>query len=149
MKANMICLSCAVALVLAALAQSATDRPKDEAAIRQLNEQVLKAYNTGDLTTVERIEGADFTLANDSGQVTKTQHLESARQRKELPTTVQLTVENAQIRFFGDAALLTEIEKWGDPAQTAGFQTTSVWVKRGADWKLVHLHYSQLGDKAK
>ncbi len=56
MKAIMIWLSCAVALVLSAWAQPATDRPKDEAAIRQLNQQVLKAYNTGDLTTVEGME---------------------------------------------------------------------------------------------
>lgn len=149
MKTKVILLVCASALFLSAQARPATEQAGDEAAIRHLNEQVLKAYNTGDFATVERIEDPDFTVATDFGQITKAQQMERARQRKDLPSTVQLTIENAQIRFFGDAALLTEIEKWGDPAQTAGFQTTSVWVKRGPDWKLVHLHYSQLGGNRK
>lgn len=145
----MILLLCASALIMSLQARPATGPAEDEAAIRHLNEQVLKAYNTGDLATVERILDPGFTLATDSGQTTKAQQMERARQRENLPSTVQLTIENAQIRFFGDTALLTEVEKWGDPADTAGFQTTSIWVKRGPDWKLVHLHYSQLAAKPK
>ena len=34
----------------------------DERAIRQLNVEVLKAYNLGDVKTLDRIEDADFTL---------------------------------------------------------------------------------------
>ena len=149
MKSRLLVVVCASALFVSSQAWSASDRASDEAAIRKLNEQALKAYNTGDLATVDRIEDADFTLASESGQISKTEELESARQRKDLPSTVQLTVENAHFRFLGNTALLTEVEKWGDPAQTAGFQTTSIWVKRGANWKLVHLHYSQLSGKAK
>lgn len=149
MKSRVALLVCSAALFVSSQAWSASARDKDEAAIRKLNEEALKAYNTGNLVTVERIEDAGFTLATDSGQISKAQELEYARQRKDLPSSVELTVEDAHIRFFGNTALLTEIEKWGDPAQTAGFQTTSVWVKRGADWKLVHLHYSRLSEKAK
>jgi len=128
--------------------QSAADHGKDEAAIRRLNEAVLKAHNAGDRATEESIEDADFTLAGDFGQLTKAQETEKQRKRTDFAPNIQLTVENAQFRFYGDAAVLTEVEKWGDPTQTAGYQTTSVWVKRGTGWKLVHLHYSALGKGA-
>jgi hypothetical protein len=38
----------------------------DERAIRQLNVEVLKAYNLGDVKTLDRIEDADFTLTGGS-----------------------------------------------------------------------------------
>jgi ketosteroid isomerase-like protein len=124
---------------------AASSRASDEATIRSLNETVLKAYNVGDLSTVERIEDADFTLAGAFGQLTKAQEMDRERQRKDFVSSIRLTVEKAELRFYGNTALLTEVEKWGDPAQTAGFQTTSLWVRRGAEWKIVHLHYSKLG----
>jgi len=148
MKAKVVLTLCASAALLLAQDRSASGRANDETTIRRLNEQVLKAYNAGEFATVERIEDDGFTLSGEFGELDKAQQMEREHQRKDFSSTVQLTVENARLRFFGDTALLTEVEKWGDPAQTAGFQTTSVWVKRGADWKVVHLHYSQLGGKA-
>jgi hypothetical protein len=58
--------------------------------------------------------GGEFAAANDAGSSPR----------------VDLTVEQLRFRFYGDAALLTEIEKYGDPATTAGFETTSLWVRR-------------------
>jgi ketosteroid isomerase-like protein len=118
----------------------------DEQAIRRLNEALLKAHQTGDVDTLDRIEDADFVVAGDFGEVPKRQHLDQVRHRgTDAPAT--LTVENAKIRFYGNAALLTEVEKYGSPAIEPGFETTSLWVRRGREWKAVHLHYSSLMKK--
>ena len=53
-------------------------------------------------------------------------------------------VANERFRFDGDAAVLTEIERYGEGADFPKYETTSVWVRRGGEWKLVHLHYSKL-----
>ena len=116
----------------------------DEQAIRQLNVDVLKAYNLGDVKTLDRIEDSDFVLTGDFGEVTKTQQINDVGRRKPNATSVNVIVANERFRFYGDAALLTEVERYGDGADFPKFESTSLWVRRGADWKLVHLHYSKL-----
>jgi hypothetical protein len=116
----------------------------DEQTIRQKNEDVLKAYNLGDVSTLDRIEDSDFLLAGDFGEVTKSQQLDNVRQRKENPPSVRLIVANARFRFYGDTALLTEVERYGEGDDFPKFETTSIWVRRGGEWKLVHLHFSKL-----
>jgi hypothetical protein len=81
----------------------------DEQAISRLNEQLLKAYNLGDVNTLERIEDADFLVAGDFGEVSKSQQLDDVRHRKDNPTSVALTVSHPRFRFYGDTALLTEV----------------------------------------
>jgi ketosteroid isomerase-like protein len=131
-----------------AYAQAASgNHAADEQAISRLNEQLLKAYNLGDVNTLERIEDADFLVAGGFGEVSKSQQLDDVRHRKDNPTSVALTVSNPRFRFYGDTALLTEVEKYGSPANEPGFETTSLWVRRGGEWKVVHLHFSQLTQK--
>jgi ketosteroid isomerase-like protein len=116
----------------------------DEQVIRRLNEDVLKAYNLGDVKTLDRIEDSDFVLTGDFGEVTKAQQIDDVGHRKPNATSVHVTVANERFRFYGDAALLTEIERYGDGEDFPKFESTSVWVRRGGDWKLVHLHFSKL-----
>ena len=47
-------------------APASSNHADDERAIRRLNEEVLKAYNLGDVKTLDRVEGADFTLTGTS-----------------------------------------------------------------------------------
>jgi hypothetical protein len=54
----------------------------DERAIRQLNVDVLKAYNLGDVKTLDRVEDVDFTLTGDFGEVTKAQQIDDVSYRK-------------------------------------------------------------------
>jgi hypothetical protein len=116
----------------------------DEQAIRRLNVDVLKAYNLGDVKTLDRIEDSDFVLTGDFGEVTKDQQIDDVGHREPNAKSVNVIVANERFRFYGDAALLTEVERYGDGEDFPKFESTSVWVRRGGDWKLVHLHYSKL-----
>ena len=58
-------------------APASSNHADDERAIRRLNEEVLKAYNLGDVKTLDRVEGADFTLTGDFGEVPKQQQLDA------------------------------------------------------------------------
>jgi ketosteroid isomerase-like protein len=123
---------------------AANGRSVDEQAIRQLNEDVLKAYNLGDVKTLDTVEDSDFVLSGDFGEVPKAQQLNDVRHRKENPTSVRVFVANARLRFYGDTALLTEVERYGEGDAFPRYETTSLWTRRGDSWKLVHMHFSKL-----
>ena len=112
-------------------APAANGRSVDEQAIRQLNEDVLKAYNLGDVKTLDTVEDSDFVLSGDFGEVPKAQQLNDVRHRKENPTSVRVFAANARLRFYGDTALLTEVERYGEGEAFPRYETTSVWTRRG------------------
>jgi ketosteroid isomerase-like protein len=141
-----------ISLVLAASiftsAQSVSPagaRAQDEHAIIQLRDALLKAYDAGDVKTLSEIEDEDFTLAGDFGQMTKQQHLDQVRRREE-PQVVSRKIDN-QFRFYGDVALLTEVDHATDAEGKADFQTTILWVRHGNTWRVAHMHYSKVNDK--
>jgi ketosteroid isomerase-like protein len=126
-------------------ASSPTGHASDEHAIIQLRDALLKAYDAGDIKTLSEIEDDNFTLAGDFGQLTKQQHLDQVRHR-EKPQVVSCKTDN-QFRFYGDVALLTEVDHATDAQGKADFQTTILWVRHGNTWRVAHMHYSMLNDK--
>ncbi|MBZ5649389.1 MAG: nuclear transport factor 2 family protein [Acidobacteriia bacterium] len=117
---------------------------RDERAIIQLRDALLKAYDAGDVKTLSEIEDYNFTMAGDFGQVTKQQHLDQVR-RREKPQIVSRKIDN-QFRFYGDVALLTEVDHATDAEGKADFQTTILWVRHGDTWRAAHMHYSKMND---
>jgi hypothetical protein len=127
---------------------SSAGHTDDEQAIRRLNEECLKAYDIGDVATLDRIEDADFTISGDFGVVTKQQQLDKVRQRTTKTTeVVTRKTDPQQFRFYDNVALVTETDRPTTADGTFAFQSTEVWVRRGDSWKLVHLHYSRMEDK--
>ncbi|MGH9546717.1 MAG: nuclear transport factor 2 family protein [Terriglobales bacterium] len=125
-------------------ATPASARPGDEQAIIQLRDALLKAYDAGDVKTLSEIEDDNFTLAGEFGQMTKQQHLDQVRGR-EKPQIVSRKIDN-QFRFYGDVALLTEVDHATDAEGKADYQTTILWVRRGNTWRAAHMHYSKIKD---
>jgi hypothetical protein len=125
-------------------AAASSNHAGDEQAIRRLNVDVLKAYNLADVNTLDRVEDVDFTLTGDFGEVTKAQQIDDVSHQKPNATSVNVIIANGRFRFYGDSALLTEVERYGEGEDFPKYETTSLWVRRGGDWKLVHLHYSKL-----
>jgi Domain of unknown function (DUF4440) len=115
---------------------------RDEKAIIQLRDALLKAYDSGDVKTLSEIEDVDFTLAGEFGQVTKQQHLDQVR-RREKPQVVSRKIDN-QFRFYGDVALLTEVDHAADAEGKADYQSTILWVRHGNTWRAAHMHYSKV-----
>jgi len=119
----------------------------DEQVIGHLNLQWLNAYDAGDVAALDRIENDDFTVASDFGEVTKQQQLEEVRHRSGKPEASSRRVDNQQFRFYGDVALVTEVDRNTSAEGTSVFQSTTLWVRRGGVWRVVHLHYSSLPKK--
>jgi hypothetical protein len=123
----------------------ASTRAQDERAIVQQRDALLKAYDAGDVKILSAIEDDTFTLAGDFGQFTKQQHLDQVR-RREKPQVVSRKIDN-HFQFYGDVALLTEVDHATDAEGKADFQTTILWVRHGNTWLAAHMHYSKLIDK--
>jgi hypothetical protein len=119
----------------------------DERVIRQLNEECLHAYDTGDASTLDRIEGADFTVSGDFGVISKREHLDQVRQRTAKTDVISRKIDPQVFRFYESVALVTETDRPTTKDGTFAFQSTEVWLRVGDSWKLVHLHYSQLEEK--
>ena len=83
-------------------ASAASDHTADEQAIRQLNENALIAYNSGEVSTLDQIEDADFVLTGDFGEVSRAKQIEDASHHKQKASDVRLIVANQHIRFYGD-----------------------------------------------
>jgi len=92
---------------------AASNHAGDEQDIRRLNVDVLKAYNLGDVKTLDRIEDSDFVLTGDFGEVTKAQQIEDVGHRKPNATSVHVIVAN-ELPLLWRCRSLTEVEKYGD-----------------------------------
>lgn len=125
---------------------ASADRTTDEQTIRRLNEEWLKAWDAGDVAALDRIEDDEYTGASDFGERNKQQQLDLARHRAEKSTVVNRIIEKQHFRFYGDVALLTELDRY--PDNNESYQSTSVWVRRNGVWKPVHLHYTRLAKKS-
>jgi ketosteroid isomerase-like protein len=125
-------------------AQPTTGRADDEQVIHKLHDAWLKAYDTGDAETLDRIEGDDFTVAGEFGERSKQQQLDSVRHRTEKSEAVNRKADPQHFRFYGEVALVTEIDHAATAEGPYEFQSTEVWVRAGSTWKVVHLHFSRL-----
>jgi len=130
----------------AAQAQNTASRGADEQAIAQLNLEALTAFDKGDAKTLDRIEADDFTIATDQGIITKADHLKGVRGRAVDSSPIDRTITDQKIRFYGDAAIVTEIDHAAGTGGKSQYQTTSVWARGKGTWRIVHLHYSQLSN---
>lgn len=138
----------AIAIAAAGNSSSFAIRASEEETLRQLNEKLLKAHDKADVTTLDQIESDDFTLAGDFGTVTKREHLDHVRLAGGQPEPVNRLIIPQQIRFYGDVALITETDHAsGSGGAKSDYQTTSMWVRRGESWRIVHMHYSKLAEK--
>jgi hypothetical protein len=93
------------------------------------------------------VESDDFTVSGDFGVANKQQHLDRTRKRGPYSFAVDRKIEDQQFRFYGEVALLTEVDR----ASTKGggsssYQSTSVWIRQGETWRVAHLHYSELAE---
>jgi ketosteroid isomerase-like protein len=125
-------------------AQPSTGRAEDEQAIRKLHDAWLKAYDAGDAEALDRLEDDDFVVAGEFGERTKQQQLDSVRHRTGKSEAVDRKADPQRFRFYGDVALITEVDHASSAERPDKFQSTEVWVRAGSTWKVVHLHFSHL-----
>lgn len=116
----------------------------DEQIIRQLTEQSLKAHDAKDDVTLDKLEADDFDVLSEAGVKTKQDQLKGVRSSKNSAVPITRSVENQKIRIYGDAAIVTQLDHASASGGSSSYQSTFVWVRHGGEWKLVHLHYTQV-----
>jgi len=126
---------------------STPSRAADEETLRTLNEKLLTAHDHADVATLDRIEADEFTLAGDFGTVAKKAHLDRLREPNYKTEAVDRKITSQEIRLYGDVALISETDHAHTADGTFDFQTSSVWVRAGESWRVVHMHYSALAKK--
>lgn len=107
-----------------------------EARIRQLNEQYVDASLAGDVEWYRHRLTDDFVCIDSDGSVLdKTAFLRQTAQGSDL---AEYRLDEVDIRFFGDVALVRATGLWTSKSGVPGISRyIDVYVKSGEDWRVV------------
>jgi hypothetical protein len=128
----------------------ARDAAHDESAIRRLEAELCKAFETGDALTLRKDLDATFTLTNSRGEVGDfAQNVDEVEKRE--PYYEVFRNHDQKVRLYGDAAIVIGVTtvkgtSKGEPF-AADFQFTDTYVRRKGHWLLAASHASRLPAK--
>jgi ketosteroid isomerase-like protein len=128
--------------VALSIATGQTKNPKAEQELLKLQREWLDAYQKHDAAALERIEADDFTLTDADGKVTtKAEDVESVRNAKPPQPDDSFDVEDVEVRFYGDTAVLIGrvILKYRNKGQMVAerYRYTDTYLKRRGRWQVV------------
>ncbi|HET9530937.1 MAG TPA: nuclear transport factor 2 family protein [Blastocatellia bacterium] len=119
---------------------SANQKGNDEQAVLQVFKQVSAALNRSDTAALDRIYADDYTLINESGELTTKAPRLAAIKSGELKYE-SVVFDEVKVRLYGDTAVL--IYRVTSKGQSRGqdiggqFRATSTYVKLKGHWQLV------------
>jgi ketosteroid isomerase-like protein len=126
---------------IAALLAAAPAFADDAATIKRLSQQFSDASASGDATVLGRLLDARVIFINEGGDIaTKTDIVSSAGPA---PKSVHntLTQTHFKVALFGNTAVTSFDDVLAGTAHGqalhATFRSTEVWLKEGADWKMI------------
>jgi hypothetical protein len=116
--------------------------------LRELERRWIDAETRADAAALDALATGDFALVGPAGFVLdKQQWLD--RYRSGSLRTHSLSVEGAETRLYGDAAVTVGIQRQEAEYQShpasGEFRITQIAIRRGEDWLLAGLHLSPLG----
>lgn len=130
-------------LLTVAAVGRATASESPQSAVLRVHEQIRNAFLNSDTATLNQLLGDDFASVTPSGEVrNKNAVLEAFRTGES--KYLSLTYEKVEVRVYGSAAVMRGIAHGEGivkgvrlPATSHGTRFTSVFVKRGGEWRLV------------
>ena len=130
--------------LLAALPGRAGDAGNpDEAALRQMNADYVRAFLTCDVEQFRSLLADDFTGILANGRVID--KAEFLREAKEPPDAKDLRLHGVTIRIYGDAAIVgaavTYTRSGGAPVQT---RYSTLYARRAGKWAVVWVHWTRV-----
>ncbi len=134
----------AVALAIAAVPSLAGAHTRDEAGVRQVENERREAWLRHDTATLDRIWAPEYVQTTDTGaQTTKAAQLESARRMTGIDSFL---IDDIKVMLYGDFAVLTSHEVFQGVAFPGGrdFRTTRAFVYRDGRWQMVASHFSAM-----
>jgi hypothetical protein len=127
----------------AARAGAAADPGADEAALRQLNSDYVRAYLACDVARFRAILADDFTGVLADGRIID--KAEFLRQAARPPDAADLKLHDVTIRLLGDAAVVSAYVTYrraGGPEVRTRY--TNVCVRRSGDWRVVWVQWTRV-----
>jgi len=140
--ARPLCALLAALALAAAPLRAAEAAPGDEAAIRQLNDDWVRAYLSCDVARFRALLAADFVgVLADGRVIDKAQFLAQAA---EPPDARDLRLRDVAIRVYGDAALAGGAVTYRR-ANGAAVRTryTTVYARRAGAWVIVWAQWTR------
>ena len=124
-----------------------TQRERDVAAIRKVDEQRIQAQIHADRVALDRIYAADFIGIGPSGTVRAKPQVLSDFTSGDLKFQ-SITTDDVRVRVYGNTAVetgrSTMIGEDKGKVVPRDNRFTRVWVKQQGRWRLVANHYSTL-----
>jgi ketosteroid isomerase-like protein len=111
--------------------------------LEQLHNQWFNAFEKGDGATMDKLEMRNLILVNADGKggIWK-KH--GPRAGKQKPTGSSTTLSDAQVRQFGDSAILTGVITVKRGRTTTRSSTTVVWVRKNNQWLVASAPWSDI-----
>ena len=111
--------------------------------LERLHNQWFNAFDKGDGATMDKIEMSNLILVNADGKggIWK-KH--GPRAGKQKPTGHSTTLSNAQVRQFGDSAILTGVVTIKNGQESTRSSTTVVWIRKNSQWLVASVQWSDL-----
>ncbi len=118
----------------------ANQKGNDEQAVRQLLNEVSAALGRNDAAALDRIYADNYTLVNESGELTTKAPRLAAIRSGELKYE-SASFDEVNVRLYGDTAVITyRVTSKGQlKGQTIGgqFRATSTYMKMKGRWQLI------------
>jgi ketosteroid isomerase-like protein len=118
--------------------------PGDEAAVRRLNDDYLRAFLACDVARFRDLLADDFYGVLADGRVID--KAEFLREAARPPGVKGFRFMDVVVRLYGDAALVNDLATYqrpnGAPAQT---RYVDVWARRSGGWRVVSVQITRVG----
>lgn len=124
---------------VSAQAQSTDSKLRSE--LETLHAKWMKAYYTGDIATMDKLEANNLVLIMPTGAIWPKNGPRTDKQTVFDPQT-QVTLSNVSVRRFGDTAILTGILDTKSAKENSHEGTTVVFVKNGTSWKIISAQWT-------
>jgi ketosteroid isomerase-like protein len=124
-------------------AAAAPPAPSDEDALRQLNDDYVRAYLACDVARFQALLADDFSgVLADGRVIDRAQFLAQAAQP---PDARELRQGRVTVRVFGDTALVASLVGYRRSDGTAvRTRYSAVYVRRGQAWRIVWVQWTRV-----
>jgi hypothetical protein len=111
--------------------------------LERLHNQWFNAFDKGEGAMMDKMEISNLVLVNADlkGGIWKK---DGPRAGKQKPTGRSTTLSDAQVRQFGDSAILTGVLTIKGSQESTRLSTTVVWIRQNSQWLVASAHWSEI-----
>ncbi len=116
----------------------------DSASVTELVRKFLDAQSRHDVPTLRNLTAEQFVEISPLGEVDPRDKMLGFYAGEASPTRPVITVDERQVRIFGDSAIVTVKLSFNAGGQARSLRASFVAHKDGAQWKLVSAQHTSM-----